>query len=159
MDEGGDSDAASSLFALIITCNVIFALCVVAVALLERKRKQLRSLRAQDLWRILRVSVDRIPALMDDFEDESSVIHLHNPLQISLNCFEDDEGGRSKTIDSGAGSGMQMQVITSAAAARNVEGETADDGSDLPMLPDFDAPEPTTPITKLKAANCGRVDV
>jgi hypothetical protein len=104
---------------------------------------------------------------MDDFEDESSVIHLHNPLQISSNCFEDDEGGRSKTIDCGAGSGMQMQVITSAAAARTVEGETADDGSDLPMLPDFDAPEPTTPwkvlsstpITTLKAANFGRVDV
>ena len=63
-----------------------------------------------------------------------------------------------------------MQVITSAAAARNVEGETADDGSDLPMLPglpDFDAPKPkppwkvlsSTPITKLKAANFGRVDV
>ena len=76
----------------------------------------------------------------------------------------------SKRSDSGAGSGIQMQVITSAAAARNencdgagvqasVEGETADDGSDLPMLPDFDAPKPTTPITKLKAANFGRVDV
>ena len=98
---------------------------------------------------------------MEDFEDEdeSSVKQLQNPLQISFNCFEDGEGGRSKTIDSGAGSGMQMQVITSAAAARNVEGETADDGSDLPMLPDFDAPKPTTPMTKLKASNFGRVDV
>ena len=191
IDEGSDSDAASALFGLIITCNVTFALCVIAVALLERRRKQLRSLRAQDLWRILQVSVDRVPLLMQDFEDEdeSSVKQLQNPLQISFNCLEDDEGGRSKTIDSGAGSGMQMQVITSPAAARNencdgagaqasVEGETADDGSDLPMLdgtpcgehevlPDFDAPKPKTPwkvlsstrITKLKAANFGHVDV
>ena len=104
---------------------------------------------------------------MDDFEDESSVIHLQNPLQISLNCFEDDEGGRSKTIDCGAGSGMQMQVITSAAAARNVEGETADDSSDDGSNGSADAPKPTTPwkvlsstpITTLKAANFGRVDV
>ena len=99
---------------------------------------------------------------MEDFEDEdeSSVKQLQNPLQISFNCFEDGEGGRSKTIDSGAGSGMQMQVITSAAAARNVEGETADDGSDDGSDGSDDAPKPTTPwkvlsstsITKLKAA-------
>ena len=50
MDEGGDSDAASALFELIITCNVTFTLCVVAVTLLEMRRKQLRSLRAQALW-------------------------------------------------------------------------------------------------------------
>ena len=121
------------------------------------RRKQLRSLRAQDLWRILQVNVDRVPAL-------SSVKQLQNPLQISSNCLEDDEGGRSKIIDSGAGSGMEMQVMPSTAALN----------ADLPMLPDtpevlpeFDAPEPKSPwrvlsstsITKLKAAKFGRVDV
>ena len=160
IDEGSDSDAdwvLSALFWLIITCNVTFLLCVIAVILLERRRKQLRGLRAQDLWRILQVNVDRVPAL-------SSVKQLQNPLQISSNCLEDDEGGRSKIIDSGAGSGMEMQVIPSTAAGN----------ADLPMLPDtpevlpeFDAPEPKAPwrvlsstsITKLKAAKFGRVDV
>ena len=104
-----------------------------------------------------KVNVDRVPAL-------SSVKQLQNPLQISSNCSEDDEGGRSKIIDSGAGSGMEMQVIPSTAAGN----------ADLPMLPDtpevlpeFDAPEPKAPwrvlsstsITKLKAAKFGRVDV
>jgi hypothetical protein len=101
---------------------------------------------------------------------------------------------RSNVADNGAGSGMEMQVISTSTAARKpdrdhgaglqvpTENKTVDDGSDLPtlpdkpvwdeheVLPDFDAPEPqamervgrvlsSTPITKLKAAQFGHVDV
>ena len=72
------------------------------------RRKQLRSFRAQELWRILRVNVGRVQELMYDFDDGCSV--------------EDDEGGRSKIIDS-------IKINLGRASEHEV-------------LPDFDAPQP-----------------
>lgn len=186
---GSNTDAASALFVLIITCLCVFAICIVVVALLQMYEKLMRRSNALKHWQTVR---RRLLAVVrsGDVQHFSEEDGQHE---------ENDHNDRSKVADNGAGSGMEMQVISTSTAARKSDGdhgaglqvptenETVDDGSDLPtlpdkpvweeheVLPDFDAPEPqamervgpnakwrvlsSTPITKLKAAQFGHVDV
>jgi hypothetical protein len=59
IDESHDTDAASSLFVLIITCLCVFVLCVVVVAILQMQEKLFRRMHAQALWRKLRLLINR----------------------------------------------------------------------------------------------------
>ena len=54
IDESHDTDAASSLFVLIITCLCVFVLCVIAVAILQMQEKLMRRSNALKHWRKLR---------------------------------------------------------------------------------------------------------
>ena len=59
IDESHDTDAASALFVLIITCLCVFVLCCGAVAILQMQEKLSRRVRAQALWRTIRRTVLR----------------------------------------------------------------------------------------------------
>ena len=59
IDESHDSDAASSLFVLIITCLCVFVVFVIVVAILQMRETFSRRVRAQALWRTLRRTVLR----------------------------------------------------------------------------------------------------
>ena len=59
IDESHDTDAASSLFVLIITCLCVFVVFVIVVAILQMRETRSRRVRAQALWRTLRQTVLR----------------------------------------------------------------------------------------------------
>ena len=173
---GSNTDAASALFVLIITCLCVFATCIVAVALLQMYEKLMRRSNALKHWQTVRRSV----VSSGDVQHFSEEDGQHE---------ENEHNDRSKVADNGAGSGIEMQVISASTAARKSDGDhgagsqvpTENETPDKPVweehevLPDFDAPEPqamervgpnaqwrvlsSTPITKLKAAQVGHVDV
>ena len=184
---GSNTDAASALFVLFITCLCVFAICIVVVALLQMYEKLMRRSNALKHWQTVRRSEGakellRLLAVVrsGDVQHFSEEDGQHE---------ENDHNDRSKVADNGAGSGMEMQVISTSTAARKSDGDHGA-GSQVPaenetpdkpvweeheVLPDFDAPEPqamervgpnaqwrvlsSTPITKLKAAQFGHVDV
>ena len=139
----------------------MFAICIVVVALLQLYEKLMRRSNALKHWQTVRKSeiVDRLLAAVrsGDVQHFSEEDGQHE---------ENDHNDRSKVADNGAGSGMEMQIISTPTVARKADGdhgaglqfptenETVDDGSDLPtlpdkpvweeheVLPDFDAPEP-----------------
>ena len=161
---GSNTDAASALFVLIITCLCVFAICIVVVALLQMYEKLMRRSNALKHWQTVRRS-EIVQRLLKHWQTvrRSDVQHFSEE---DGQHEENEHNDRSKVADNGAGSGIEMQVISTSTAARKSDGdhgaglqvptekETVDDGSDLPtlpdkpvwdeheVLPDFDAPEP-----------------
>ena len=120
---GSNTDAASALFVLIITCLCVFAICIVVVALLQLYEKLMRRSNALKHWQTVRRS-----------EGAKELLRLLAVVRSGdVQHFSEEDGqhegnehnDRSKVADNGAGSGMEMQVISTSTAARKSDGNEA----------------------------------
>jgi hypothetical protein len=133
--DSNSTDAASALFVLIVICNCVFALCVVFVAFLEVHEQKKRKCRAQELWRVFRLSVRFMPRIMASYNEEcgqdgrpfsemapgscSTYLRFFRKKQEGATSERRRSFEENSSVESGAGSGMEMQTITSNAGERS----------------------------------------